>query len=593
MPQVNRFAIALLLVAMTALSGCDGREPPADSTGPAAVSAADAKMTELADRYVAAALDRQPVLAYFANLPAPAHDRLLDNSLGALAEWHTVEDRIHAEIAAVDESALSPDEWVAWGVLKETLEASRGLRVCRSELWQTVNHMDGWHLELSFLATRQPVATPADREAALRRWASLPRYIDTEIVNLTKGLGEGYSAAKPVAQAMLKQIEQMAAAPAEEWPLYAMAERTDDAEFHTALRTLIDTDIRAAVTRFRDFLAETYIPAARETLPVTSLPDGTACYRAMLRDYTTLDRDPAAVYALGEETVSANRSRVLALGSELFGLEDLDAIVAHVQEAPDNHFETETALVEHSRATVEAARAKVAPLFVSMPSASVVVEPFPEYQRGSGLSSHYQPPGSAGQPGEYRISLDFWRDETVGGAEITAVHEAWPGHHLQISLTLAQGDQHPILRFGFNSGYVEGWARYAEQLAEEAGIYTVDYARITRRLWPARGMMLDPGIHLLGWTKEQAVDFFMESGKFSRDEAEAGVTRIAAIPGQLAAYDSGALVIFGLRAEAEERLGGQFDLRAFHKHVLENGSLPLWQLQEHVRRWIAAQSESR
>ncbi len=241
---------------------------------------------------------------------------------------------MHAELATVHEGALTLREWVAWGVLTELLEASRDRRVCRSELWQTVNHMFSWHLGLSFIATRQPVETPDDRQAALRRWASLPRYIDTEIANLKQGLLDGYSAAKPVAEAMLKQIEQMLAAPAKEWPLNAMAERTEDAEFGTALQTLIDTDIRPAVTRYRDFLAHTYIPAAREELPVTSLPNGAACYRTMLRDYSTLDRDPAAIYALGEKTVNANSTRVSALGNELFGLDDLEVIVEHVKHAP-------------------------------------------------------------------------------------------------------------------------------------------------------------------------------------------------------------------------------------------------------------------
>ncbi|CAN5258289.1 DUF885 family protein [soil metagenome] len=551
----------------------------------------NAQLNELADRYVAALLDRQPEVAYFANLPAPAHDRLLDNSPEALREWRAFEDRLLAELDTIDPAALALPEWVAWGVLTELLEASRNLRVCRSELWQGVNHMGSWHLALSFVAERQPVATARDRAAALRRWRSLPRYIDIEIRNLRTGLEQGYSAAKPVAEAMLKQLEQLLATPADEWPLYTMVERSSDDRFGAALQALIDNELRPAVTRYRDFLANTYIAAAREAIAVTALPDGAACYRAMLREYSTLDRDAASVYALGDEQVTANRDRVLALGRKLFGLDDLDAIVAHVNNAPGNRFESETALVEHSRAIVRAAREKVEPMFDTLPSASVVVEPFPDYQRGSGRSSHYQPPGSAGEPGGYRISLDFWRDETVGGAEITAVHETWPGHHLQIALALTLEDQHPIVKLGSNSGYVEGWARYAEHLAEEAGIYSVEYARITRRLWPARGMRVDPGLHRFDWTVDQAIRFLTESGRFSEDEASAVVTRIAAIPGQLTAYDSGALVIFGLRREAEETLGPKFDLRKFHQRVLENGALPLWQLQDHVRASIAAQAD--
>lgn len=586
----NRFAIPLLLIAAWNLAACDRAGEPPEAGKSAVKVDMTAKMNSLADRYVEAALDRQPELAYSSNLPAPTHDRLIDNSLPALAQWHAFEDGLRAELDTIDETALAQREWVAWGALREMLDASRGMRICRSELWQGVNHMFSWHLMLTPIAARQPVATQQERDAALRRWKSLPAYIDTEIGNLQQGLDGGYSAAKPVAEAMLKQIEKMLAEPAEAWPLYSMAERAKDAKFQDELKNVIDTGIRPAVRRYRDFMVRTYIPAARENLSVTALPEGAACYRAMLREYTTLDRDPAEVHALGERTVDANRDYVLGMGKRLFQLDNIPAIVEHVKNAPDNRFETEQALVDRSRAMVEAAREKSAPLFLKLPEAKVVVEPFPEYQRGSGRSSHYQPPGAAGEPGEYRISLDFWQTETIGGAEITAVHETWPGHHLQIAMALALKDRHPIMKLAGNSGYLEGWARYAEQLAEEAGIYTSDYPLISRRLWPARGMVADPGIHILSWNAQQAADFMAEAGRFSLEESRTTVTRIAAIPGQLTAYDSGALVIFGLRKEAEDRLGKRFDIREFHQRLLENGSLPLWQLQDHVRKWIAAEA---
>lgn len=546
----------------------------------------NAQLNALADRYVEAALARTPELAYYTGLPASTHAHLADNSLEALAEWRAFEDALYSELQAIDPEQLDRAEWIAWGGLKELLEASRDMSVCRSELWQTVNHMFGWHLQMSLVASRQPVATPEERADALQRWGSLPAYIDTEIANLRQGLEKGYSAARPVALAMLKQIDQMASLPAKEWPLYSMAERAEDENFSKDLAALIDSDIRAAVERYRHFLQFTYVPAARMELAVTSLPDGAMCYQAMLREYSTLKREPSEVFELGQETVNRNFEQVLALSEELFGLSELDEIVEHVNEATDNRFESEQQLVEHSRVIVKAARKQVEPFFLSLPNAPVVVEPFPEYQRGSGRSSHYQPPGSEGEPGEYRISLDYWETDTIGGEEITAVHEAWPGHHLQIAKALALENQHPVMKLAGSSGYTEGWARYSEHLAEEADIYTVPYARITRRLWPARGMVVDPGIHINGWTAAEAADFMAESGRFSPDESFALVTRIAAIPGQLTAYDSGALLIFELRQEAEAALGDAFDIREFHERVLENGALPLWQLQSHVRDWI-------
>jgi uncharacterized protein (DUF885 family) len=162
---------------------------------------------------------------------------------------------------------------------------------------------------------------------------------------------------------------------------------------------------------------------------------------------------------------------------------------------------------------------------------------------------------------------------------------------MQISFarTIASG---PVSNLLFNSAYAEGWARYSEALAEEAGIYRTRYALMTRRLWPARGMVVDPGIHVMGWTREQAIAFIRESGRFPGTEADDMVDRIAALPGQLTAYDSGGLEIMALRREAEQSLGDRFDLRKFHARVLESGTVPLWALREHIKDWIAAESHS-
>jgi uncharacterized protein (DUF885 family) len=142
----------------------------------------------------------------------------------------------------------------------------------------------------------------------------------------------------------------------------------------------------------------------------------------------------------------------------------------------------------------------------------------------------------------------------------------------------------------FNSAYAEGWARYSEALAEEAGVYRTDYALMTRRLWPARGMVVDPGIHVKGWTREQAIAFVRESGRFGGEEADDLVDRIAAIPGQLTAYDTGGLEIRALRAQAEQTLGHCFSLPEFHARVLETGIVPLGALRQNVEAWIAATS---
>jgi uncharacterized protein (DUF885 family) len=181
---------------------------------------------------------------------------------------------------------------------------------------------------------------------------------------------------------------------------------------------------------------------------------------------------------------------------------------------------------------------------------------------------------------------------TRSAAETTVFHETYPGHHLQIMIARETSKRHPIVQLIGNSAYVEGWARYAEALAEELGLYSSDLARIQRRLWPARGMVADPGLHLRGWTVEQTTTFLKAAGRFTDAEIDALIYRISAWPAQLTAYDTGGIEIKALRRKAEEALGARFDLRAFHQAVLENGAVTLPMLRTIIDRWIETQRGS-
>jgi uncharacterized protein (DUF885 family) len=169
------------------------------------------------------------------------------------------------------------------------------------------------------------------------------------------------------------------------------------------------------------------------------------------------------------------------------------------------------------------------------------------------------------------------------------VHEAWPGHHLQIALARQLQPDTPLSQLSFNAAYIEGWARTAEALGEEAGMYDSDDALILRRAWPARGMVVDPGLHAMKWTRQQAVDYIVASGRFDAKQADDTVDRIAVLPGQLTAYDSGGLEFKALRAEAQAALGARFDLRRFNTAAIEEGVVPLGELRAHVLAWIKSQ----
>ena len=580
------YRFALIAIAGL-LAACQAETPPAEPAPEVAAdapSAADA-MNDIADRYYDWALQRSPEIAYFAAIELERHDGMFDNSPAALAAAQQVEDDFLAEVEAIDSAQLvGQPEWIAKALIEQQLRAGVATRVCRQEFWN-ISQMGGWHSGYSQIAMLQPVDTPELREQALARWSGFPAFVDQEIANLQAGVEQGYTVPKSVTGRVIAQMDGLLALPTEQSPFYSMAVRADDEEFAAALKELVENGIQPALQRARDYLQDEYLPAAREELSITAIPNGRECYDALLYGYTTLDRPGEAVYELGQQTVAGNRAGIIELGRAAYETEDFDEILERAKNDPADDFASAEELLQFSKDMVARAAAEMPNWVGTMPEQAVEVVPFEKHEEGTGRSAHYNP-GNADRPAEYRIPLATPEEEGRGNAEATAFHEAWPGHHLQVATFQAVEGLHPVTRIIWFSGPGEGWARYSEALAEEMGLYESTTGPILRRAWPARGMVVDPGIHLFGWTREEAKAYMAESGRFPVSSGDEMVDRIAIIPGQLTAYDSGGLEILALRRQAEEALGDEFDIREFHDRVLENGTIPLGYLRQHIETWI-------
>ncbi len=578
------------VVTFICLTACSEQEVVTPSPIASTEQTQSAELHSIADEYLVATLQQAPFSSTFAGLGDSIQQDLSafnDISDEARAVFESVEDRLFARIQNIDGTQFEGANWVLFETLHEAMEANVEARVCRQHLW-SLNHMSGWQNAFPRVAAAQPVVTQDDQALALERWSKLPGFLAQDRANLESGLSQGFSVPKRVAQRVIDQLDSVLQRPALQSPFIGFVAHSEDEAFREAIENLVLDQINPAIVAYRDFLRDEYLPNARDALSISVLPDGTACYEALLRGYHSTQIGAETTYQRGQETVEGHKQSVIQRGEAMFGIGDFEEILRRAKAVPENRFETEQQLLDFTRALIPITKEKIEPLFTKLPDQEMIVEPYPDYLKGTGQSSRYEQKQLKDGPAIYRINTDDWRDDTRGGAEIVAVHEGWPGHHLQISTSHGLGDLHPIMKLLRSTAYVEGWARYSEALAEEAGIYETGYGEITRRAWPARGMVVDPGLHLYGWTNEQAKAFVRESGRFESEVAgENLLDRIAVIPGQLTAYDTGGLEIFALRREAEARLGDRFDIRVFHDRILENGALPLGALRTHVKAWIA------
>lgn len=515
-------------------------------------------------------------------------DALPDNSTKALQAQRRAGDLLYARFSALPVPEAKFDR-LTYDMLKEWFEADRAVRDCHAELWG-VNHISGWHISLPALAVQQPVGTPAARAAALRRWEEFPRFVDIEIANLKEGLRRGYSVPRPVAVRVIGQIDAALAGRDDQLAYSSPALRDGDADFRALFAKLVADRVRPALARYRAYLATEYLPHARESIGISALPGGRQCYRALLRRETTLSKSPEAVFAEGRELIAANRAEIAAIGTRLFGETEISVIMSKAEMAADNRFASAAEVVDFVSGFVAGSKQKSEALFLRLPDAKLVVQPLPDYQAGTGMNNYYEPAAGPKDPSFYMINPETWRDDTKGFTEVIAVHEGWPGHHLQNSIARAIPYRNKFAQKIVYAAFAEGWARYVERLADDANLYDTAYARIAWRIKPGFGMVVDPGLHWFNWSRPQAAQFLKSSRLFPSDQSiEDMIDRISVMPGQLTAYDTGGNEFMALRDEARRRLGPRFDVRKFHDAILSMGFVPLNTLRRQMNVWIDEQ----
>jgi uncharacterized protein (DUF885 family) len=573
--------VLLILVAASAI-GCGGTSP-----SPPPPEAADGGVRALADAYVSGYLDRFPEQATYYGIAGRPHDRLTDNSPAALARWHAQEDRWLSDVRAVDAAAIrSPSLRAAYAILRDTLESSVATRVCRGELWN-VSQMNGWHVGYGYLLTIQPVGSDQARKEALARWGSLPAYLEHEIANLREGIRLGYTAPKHIVRIVIDQARTLASSPPAESAFLAPARNDQAPEFATSFQALVSGQIVPAARRYADFLEREYLPAARDAIAVAANPDGAACYEASVRAFSTLPKSAKDVHETGLREVARIDAEMQAIAERSFNTRDVPALMQRLRTDRQYLFRSREELMAYSQAALERARTAAPQWFGRLPKAGVRIEPYPAYRERSGAPGEYNPPSEDGsRQGLFYINAYEPQKKPRADNESTAFHETIPGHHLQIAIALERADNHPIGRYLTNSGFTEGWALYAEGLADEMKLFSGELDRLGMlgsQNWRAVRLVVDSGMHAFGWTRQQAIDYMLAHTTANANDAASEIDRYIIWPGQATAYMLGRLEILAARDEARQAAGAAFDIRAFHDRVLEDGAVPLTFLREKLR----------
>jgi uncharacterized protein (DUF885 family) len=460
-----------------------------------------------------------------------------------------------------------------------------------------VNQMEGIQHDLPRTISIMPAATAADYENIVARLRSADAAIDQTIGLLKEGLALGLTPPRIALRDVPRQIEAQIVADPLASPLLAAFAKwppaiapADRDRLTAAAAAAYKDRLRPALARLHEFVAKTYLPACRETVGASALPKGAAMYAYNVRWHTTTAATPKEIHDIGVAEVKRIRAGMDAIIAEVGFKGTFDDFKQYLRTNKAFYYSDAAALVTGYRDIAKRADPGLALLFGTLPRTPYGVKPVPDATAPSQTTAYYEPGAlSAGRPANMYANTYKLDARPKWEMEALTLHEAVPGHHLQIAL--AQ-ELEGLPEFRKNSGYtafVEGWALYAESLGDELGFYADPYSKfgqLTYEMWRAVRLVVDTGLHSMGWTRQQAIDFFAANAAKTLQDITVEVDRYIVWPGQAVGYKMGQLKIREIRADAERRLGPKFDVRAFHDVILGQGALPLDVLERMVRERV-------
>ncbi len=536
-----------------------------------------------------------PEFATYVGYPGQ-NARWTDNSLEAIERRKRELQEPLSVVKAIRRDRLSPADRLNYDLFRRGLEEQiEGTRF--KDEYFAVTQLGGVQQDVGRLLAQMPTTSVQDYENMLARLNGVPALVEQTITLLGKGLESGITPPRvtlrdvpdqirgitpddPLASPLLRQFA--------EFPASVPATERD--RLTRAARDAYTQRIAPAYRKLYDYFVATYVPKTRESIGMRALPDGAAWYGYRVRQFTTTSLSPDQIHTLGLREVKRIRALMDSVIASTGFRGSFAEFAKFLRTDPQFFYSDSASLVRAYRDIAKRADPGLIKLFGRLPRLPYGVTTIPSFMAKSQTTAYYEG-GSleAGRPGYFFVNTYDLKSRPKWEMEALSLHEAVPGHHLQIALAQELEGLPEFRRYGGYTAFVEGWGLYSEGLGPELGMYQDPYSKfgqLTYEMWRAVRLVLDTGIHAMGWTREQALQFFKDNAPKAEQDITVEVDRYIAWPGQALAYKIGQLKFRELRDSAAAALGARFDIRAFHDEVLRNGALPMDLLEQDVREWI-------
>jgi prolyl oligopeptidase len=527
-----------------------------------------------------------------------ANDRWGDSSLAAIERRYQKRREFLSRLRAIDSAALDKHDQLNYELFRRELQDDIDANKYRAFL-MPINQRGGVQ-SLESVTQSLPLSSVQDYEDWLSRMALVDEVIDQTMALQEAGRKEGYMPPKILMQRIPDQIAAQLVEDAEASPFFLAFKDLPDSfssedqqRLKESAKEIIDEKIVPAYRDFSRYFDNTYLPASRDSIGASSLPNGNAFYEFRTRTFTTTSMTPDEIHRLGLNEVSRIRADMQLIIDELEFDGDFAEFLHFLRTDPQFYFDEPEELFDAYLAICKRIDPELVNLFGKLPRMPYGLRAIPDNIAPDTTTAYYSRPSADGtRAGYYYVNLYKPEVRPKYEMEVLSVHEAMPGHHLQIALQMELPDMPNFRRYSGFTAFVEGWGLYSESLGYDLGLYKDPYSKfgaLTYEMWRAVRLVVDTGMHYKGWTRQQAIDFFKDNAAKTELDIVNEIDRYIAWPGQALAYKIGQLKILELRGKAEQMLREDFEIRAFHDQLLGGGALPLEILETRMNRWLASE----